>query len=66
MKRTKTLMVAAVLGLSVPLAGASAAQAATYECHVFKNGEVHCELMPAFKQVDRLNGSLPEVDPAIR
>ncbi|MGB7449616.1 MAG: hypothetical protein WA892_10880 [Ornithinimicrobium sp.] len=55
MKRARKLWIAAVLGLGMPLAGASAAQAgSTWECHVFDNGKVHCEPMVVSPPAERL------------
>jgi len=67
MKRTKKMLVAAVLGMGMPLAGASAAQAgSTWECHVFENGKVHCERMPDSVRLERPPASPGVIEPAIR
>jgi hypothetical protein len=67
MKRTKKLWIAVVLGLGMPLAGASAAQAgSTWECHVYENGKVHCERMPDSVQSPRTPAPPAVAEPVLR
>lgn len=46
-KITARIVAASIITIGLPLGAASTAHAATYECHVFQNGKVHCEKMNA-------------------
>ena len=46
MKRIAKFTAATILGLGISVVGVTAAQAATYECHVFKDRTVVCRELP--------------------